>query len=76
MSVDCIQMSARVGFALRSLVPPINGDHYAIDCVLHGLTRFFTMGGQETTKHSMSKQVLRSRLLLLIARLPRANEVS
>ena len=29
MSVDCIQMSARVGFALRSLVPPINGDHYA-----------------------------------------------
>ena len=29
MSVDCIQMSARVGFALRSLVRPINGDHYA-----------------------------------------------
>ena len=29
MSVDCIQMSALVGVALRSLVPPINGDHYA-----------------------------------------------
>ena len=72
MSVDCIQMSARVGFALRSLVPPIM-ETITLDrlCITRADTLFYDGWSQDN-----KTLACQNRFCFARAMLPRANEVS
>ena len=76
MSVDCIQMSARIGFALRSLVRPISETITLDTLVFYTANALFQDGRSGRQKYQHVKTGFAVAIALLRARLPRVNKVS